>query len=178
MAERYENDQLPDGEAGEDQAPAAKSAKAWLKMIDDAERVLETYQAKCDSIDKLYADLERLANVARDREMQLFWANVCVLGPSVYSRPPVPLVVPRFKDRRPVPRLYSELLERITIVSFETQIFDQLMRLVRDDLDDQRPRRPVGSLRGEREGQATSRKASASSTRIGAISSTTCSAMG
>nr|WP_311538583.1 hypothetical protein [uncultured Bradyrhizobium sp.] len=134
MAERYENDQLPDGEAGEDQAPAAKSSKAWLKIIDDAERVLETYQAKCDSIDKLYADLERLANVARDREMQLFWANVCVLGPSVYSRPPVPVVVPRFKDRRPVPRLASELLERTTIVSFDTQDIDQLMRLVRDDL--------------------------------------------
>jgi hypothetical protein len=136
MAERFENDQLPDGESGEEAAasPAGRSSKAWLKMLDDAERVFETYQAKCDNIDKQYAELERLANVARDRQFQLFWANVSVLGPSIYSRPPVPVVVPRFRDRRAVPRVASELLERSTIVSFELEDIDQVMRLVRDDL--------------------------------------------
>lgn len=135
MVERYQNDRLPDGEAesGEGKAPAARSAKAWLKLIDDAERAFELYQDKCDNIDKLYANLERLGNVARDREMQLFWANIGVLGPSIYSRPPVPVVVPRFKDRRAIPRVASELLERCSIVGLESRI-DGVMRLIRDDL--------------------------------------------
>jgi hypothetical protein len=50
-------------------------------MIGEAERTFQTYQDKCDGIDKLYADLEKLSNVARDRQFQLFWANISVLGP-------------------------------------------------------------------------------------------------
>ena len=111
-----------------------KSSKAWLSIIADAERIFETYQAKCDSIDKLYANLEALASLNRDRQFQLFWANISVLGPSIYSRPPVPVVVPRFKDRKPIPRLASELLERSAVVSFEMEDIDDVMRLIRDDI--------------------------------------------
>jgi hypothetical protein len=111
-----------------------RSSKPWLKLITDAEKVYQTYQDKCDSIDKLYADLEKLSNVARDRQFQLFWANISVLGPSIYSRPPVPVVVPRFKDRKALPRLASELLERSAVVGFELEDIDQVMRLVRDDI--------------------------------------------
>lgn len=125
-------DDLADGEPGPDKEP--KSAKAWLAMIADAEKAFKGYQDKADNIDKLYADLEKLAKTARDRQFQLFWANIQVLGPSVYSRPPVPVVVPRFKDRRPLARITSELLERATVVAFETKKIDRIMRLVRDDL--------------------------------------------
>jgi len=106
----------------------------WLNAIDEAEKAFKTYQEKCDKIDKLYADLERLSSSTRDREFQLFWANIQVLGPSIYSRPPVPVVTPRFKDRRPLAQLTSELLERTAVVGFETEDIDGVMRLVRDDL--------------------------------------------
>jgi hypothetical protein len=111
-----------------------KSSKAWLDLITDAERVFRTYQDKADNIDKLYANLERLSKDTRDREFQLFWANIGVLGPSVYSRPPVPVVVPQFKDRKPVPRTAAELLERSSIVTMRLETIDDVMRLVRDDL--------------------------------------------
>lgn len=123
-------------EAGESAVSSKepKASKAWLEMIADAEKALNSYQIKADNIDKTYANLERLGTVARDREMQLFWANISVMGPSVYSRPPVPVVIPRFKDRQELPRTASELLERSTIVTFEKEDVDGVMRLVRDDL--------------------------------------------
>lgn len=112
----------------------ARSSKPYLDAIAESEKAFEPYQTKADKIDKLYADLERQANIGRDREFAMFWANIEVLKPSIYARPPVPVVVPRFKDRRPVPRTASELLERATVVAFDLGKIDRIMRLVRDDL--------------------------------------------
>ena len=111
-----------------------EASKPWLNLIEDAEKALEDWQSKADSIDKRFADLARLANTARDREFALFWANIQVIGPSIYSRPPVPVVVPRFRDRRPVQRTTSELLERSVSVAFEKDDIDATMRLIRDDV--------------------------------------------
>ncbi|MER9691979.1 hypothetical protein NKJ16_08575 [Mesorhizobium sp. M0179] len=112
-----------------------KASKGWLKLITDQEKAgFADYQTRCTNIQKRYADLERLANVTRDREFQIFWANIEVLKPSMYSRPPVPVVAPRFQDRRPLPRTASELVERSTAVTFDRQNIDGVMRLVRDDL--------------------------------------------
>jgi len=111
-----------------------RSSKEYLDAIAEAEKAFSEYQAKADNIDKLYANLSRLAAANRDREFAMFWANIEVLKPSIYSRPPIPVVVPRFKDRRPVPRVASELLERSAIVAFELEDIDQIMRMVRDDL--------------------------------------------
>jgi hypothetical protein len=110
-------------------------SKAWLNLIDDAEKAFKRYQDICDGVDKKYADLERMASALKeDREFQLFWANIQVLGPSIYSRPPVPVVVPRFRNRKPIPRTASELLERSTNVVFEMEDIDSTMILIRDDL--------------------------------------------
>jgi hypothetical protein len=106
----------------------------WLKLIADAEKAYRFYQEKSDSIDKIYANLERLASTTRDREIQLFWANISVMAPSIYSRPPIPVVVPRFKSEAELPRTASELLERATGVMFDMENIDGVMRLVRDDL--------------------------------------------
>jgi hypothetical protein len=128
--------------ATDDPAPAdeeelqrePKASRPWLAMIEDAEHSFKDWQSKADNIDKLYANLTALSGDGRDREFQMFWANIQVLGPSIYARPPVPVVAPRFKDRRPVPRMASELLERCTVVGFELEDIDGVMRLVRDDL--------------------------------------------
>lgn len=118
----------------EDNKLEGKESRPWLAMIEEAEKAFKDWQDKADNIDKLYASLSELAAVGRDRQFQMFWANVQVLGPSIYSRPPVPVVVPRFKDRKPVPRAASELLERCSTVGFELADIDGVMRLVRDDL--------------------------------------------
>ena len=56
--------------------------------------------------------LGSLRNQHRDRQFNLFWANLEILKPSIYAKAPVPVVVPKFKDRRPLYQVTSELLER------------------------------------------------------------------
>jgi hypothetical protein len=128
MAE-YETDE------GEDSGlPADRSSRYWLECIGDAQRFFAFWNEKADSIDKVYADLKKMAAINLDREYRLFWANLEVLKPAIYSRPPQPVVVPRWKDQKELPRKASELLERALMVSFEETGLDAIMLQVRDDL--------------------------------------------
>jgi hypothetical protein len=139
MADTYDeaSGAAPDGEAADDSAAPVKngrSAKSYLALIAHSRRVFKPYNDRCDNIELQLANLERLAKATRDREYQMFWANLEVLKPSVYSRPPVPVVTTRFNDRRPAHREACEVLERCSIVNFEREDIDSTMRLVRDDL--------------------------------------------
>ena len=119
----------------EDDAPAERgSAEPWLERLKQAEKAMDEWQEAADNIDKIYASLSQLRNVARDREFQMFWANTQILAPSIYSRPPIPVVTPKFKDRRPLYRTASEFLERACIVTFDAAGIDETMLLLRDDL--------------------------------------------
>lgn len=122
-------------------------AGPWLDRIRNAERDLQDWQDVADNIDKQYGDLSKLRHVARDREFALFWSNIQVMGPSVYARPPIPVVTPKFKDRRPLYRTASEFLERACIVSFDMTGIDDVMLQLRDDLII--PGRGVGWIRYE-----------------------------
>lgn len=117
-----------------DDKPGKTDAACWLDKLANAERTFKYYQERADKVDKEYANLERMANTNRDKELNLFWANVQVLAPSIYSRPPVPVVVPRFQDRRPIRRTASELLERVACTTFDLTDIDQVMLSVRDDM--------------------------------------------
>lgn len=135
MSDVTEDDELDAGPDAVDPSLRPKSSKGWLKLIADQEKAgYADYQERCTNIQKRYADLARLASITRDREFQIFWANIEVLKPSMYSRPPVPVVAPRFQDRRPLPRAASELVERSTVVAFDQENMDGVMRSVRDDL--------------------------------------------
>ena len=72
--------------------------------------------------------------MSRDREFQMFWANMEVLKPSIYAKAPIPVVVPKFKDQRPLHLAASELMERCCVVSFDIARINELMLLVRDDV--------------------------------------------
>lgn len=121
-------------EADGDQFADMRSSKSWLDMIEDGNKHFEFYNQKCDSIDKLYGTLKSLSGERAEREMQIFWANMEVLKPAIYARPPVPVVTARFKDRKPILGHASELLERAMVASFDAQGLDQTMLMVRDDL--------------------------------------------
>lgn len=112
----------------------ADDAKPWLCMIKDAEKVFDPWWAKCDSIDKLYANLANLASETRHRSLQVFYANVEVLKGVVYSREPAPVCVPRFKDSKPLPNKASEMLERVMVSSFDIEKVHKTLIRVRDNL--------------------------------------------
>ena len=109
-------------------------AKPYQDAIQESLDYYSDYQERCDNIDKLYANMERMADVSRDREFAIFWANLEVLRNVIYSRPPVPVVAPRFKDRSPIVRQASEILERCLSYSFEefTQGKDRIHRIGQD----------------------------------------------
>lgn len=121
-------------ERDEPYEPKTGESRVWLDMIAEAEKTFRFYNDKADAIDRLYADLNRLASIVRDKEFQLFWANMEVMKPSIYARKPIPVVVPRFKDRRPLFRVASEFLERSVTVSFDNGNVNSTMLHVRDDL--------------------------------------------
>ena len=78
-----------------------KKAKAWLNLIEESEDAFERWHDHCDKIDKQYASLERLAGMARDKEFQMMWANLRCSNHPFMRRPPVPVVVPKFKGPAP-----------------------------------------------------------------------------
>lgn len=105
----------------------------WLDLISKAEKHFGPWQDAADNIDKLYSELSRWRG-AKDREFALFWANMEIMAPSIYARPPVPVVTPKFKDRRPVYRVASEFLERACSVAFDLTDINAVMMHLRDDL--------------------------------------------
>ena len=64
----------------------------------------------------------------------MFWANCEVIKPRIYAKPPVPVVVPKFKDRRPVYQAACELMERCCVVAFDLAHINDLMLQIRDDV--------------------------------------------
>lgn len=122
------------GDAEYNPAIEPEEAKAWINMLRESEKAFEEYNFACDNIEKLYANLEILRNMTRDRQFNLFWANLEILKPSIYAKAPVPVVVPKFKDRRPLYQTTSELLERCSTVAFDVTRINDLLMLVRDDL--------------------------------------------
>ena len=111
-----------------------RSSQPWLKNIEQAEAYFDDYYRTCDDIDKLYADMSNMAQTGVDRRFQLFWANLEVLKPSIYSRPPVPVVTQRHRKREDLPRKAAEILEKAMITDFEMDKVHKKMKLVRDDV--------------------------------------------
>jgi hypothetical protein len=109
-------------------------ADAWLNLLRESEKAFDSWNDHCDKIDRRYANLDRLGNRSREREFQMLWANIEVIGPSIYAKPPQPVVVPKWKDRRPVPQAASEVLERCITASFDLCHINELMLLVRNDV--------------------------------------------
>ncbi len=111
-----------------------RQARPWLDAISDAQNYFKFWQEKSDRIDRLYADLKKLSESGTDREFQMFWANLEILKPSIYARPPAPVVVPRFRTMKELPRKASELLERTLVLTFEETDINAVMLQIRDDL--------------------------------------------
>lgn len=109
------------------------TAKRWLDAIRNAEKVFDRYNDSADKVEKQYADLERLAQ-GKDDAFNIFWANMEIMRPSVYQRPPQPVVMPRHTDTGEIPRKGAELMERALEYDVEADDLHQTLLQVRDDL--------------------------------------------
>ncbi|MEM9523590.1 MAG: hypothetical protein AAF982_06300 [Pseudomonadota bacterium] len=110
-------------------------ARHWLALIGAAQAHFEKYQTACDGIDRRYAGAGDPADAPGDRAFQMFWANLEVLRPAIYARPPRPVVMPRHSgNTREVVRKASELLERVLSYDIEADDLHDTLLHVRDDL--------------------------------------------
>ena len=112
--------------------PEEAQQKYWLAEISRAEKHFEDWFEGGNKLLKLYRNERGVGTVTRRYAM--LWANTEVLKPAVYARPPVPQVSRRFKDRDPVARSASELLERAASYEVERMNMDSVLRTVRDDV--------------------------------------------
>lgn len=128
--ETPQNDTIPD----EKKTDSEMSAREWCDLIKDASKAFESWHQRCDNAKENYASLKRLANEKGNKEMQLLYANLEVLKPTIYARPPVPVCKTRFSDRKPVSRAASEVIERCLLVSFDVERIHDTMLHVRDDV--------------------------------------------
>ena len=72
--------------------------------------------------------------MAHDREFQCFGRTVKCIKPSIYAKPPVPVVG---EIQGPAPGLQqaaSELMERCCVVAFDLAHINDLMLQIRDDV--------------------------------------------
>lgn len=120
-------------ETDEDPFKDLRTSKPWNDMVDEHDRTFRSWHEKIERIEKLHADLEKLSAGGVDRQMQIFWANLEVLKPAVYSRPPVPVVSAKFKDRKELVRHGAEILERCLTSSWDATDIHSALKLVRDD---------------------------------------------
>ena len=118
-----------------DRKDDSRDAKPYLDMLEAAEKSFDYWNKACDKARENYADLKKLRKTATgDQEFQIFWANMEVIKPSIYSRPPTPVVTPAFKSRKPLERTASEVLERLAIANMKKTNAHRQLLLVRDDL--------------------------------------------
>ncbi len=124
---------MADDEAAEGEGQKTyASAQSWHERLSSYRTAIEDkWETQRKNLDKLYSKDER--SDSADREYSIFWANIEVLKPSVYARPPVPVVAPRFKQPNPIASAASEMLERCLITTFERSDLDGCMKEVRDE---------------------------------------------
>lgn len=123
---------MPDPLAGTEGEP--RTAEAWKQAIERAEKSEADWIRRTEKIIKLY---RRQSNTVTNetRKFAMLWANIETLKPAIYARLPKPAVARRFKDRDPIGREASEILERCleTAEDQPPQDDDAIYKQVRDD---------------------------------------------
>ena len=115
--------------------PAAgddEGSSRWLSLIKEAREEFEVFDTVAERAEAEYAELSGAHR--SDKSLRLFWANMEVIRPSIYARPPVPVVAPRFSDRKPLHRETARVLERALQSFVAESDMHPALRLIRDDL--------------------------------------------
>ncbi len=124
-------------EAQEPLAPsedAVKLGKRWREEIAKAQRAQKKWEERGKKIEKIYID-ERDMSEGNAARFNILWSNVETLRPAVYMQTPKPKVKRRHRDRDPVGRLTSAILERALVTTCELYDFDAAVdSAVRDRL--------------------------------------------
>lgn len=111
-----------------------RNAEPWLRDIERAQAYYREYNTICDKVDKELGNLKVLGSNSNKKAFQLFYANIEVLKPTIYSRPPVPIVEPVFKTTDEKKTLGAQLLERALMQYIRMTPFHRTMGTLTDDM--------------------------------------------
>lgn len=115
-----------------------KSSQIVWDAIQDAEREFQPWQHFVDRIETMLSCSGNLSigqsRFFSDREFDIWWASLEIMKPAIYTKPPQPVVTPRFSDRDPVAAKASEILERCLVSTFDRGDINEALFGVRDDL--------------------------------------------
>jgi hypothetical protein len=88
-----------------------KEVEFWGREIDDYERMTDKWLRRVRKIVKRYKDIRTPREEAITR-FNVLWANTQIRMPALYARNPKASVERRYKDKDPIGRVTSEILER------------------------------------------------------------------
>ena len=129
---------LPQGQgsidAAAEQIPARdldkRALKArWVLEIERFERKAEQFFKRGKKINERYTN-EKKDDEAGTTRYNVLWSNMQTLRPALYGKDPTPEVERRFKDKDPVGRVASDVIERCLSYLISKQAFGDTMRLV------------------------------------------------
>lgn len=86
-------------------------AKFWLDQVDQVDQLQKSWLQRGDTIIKRYRDERTRSDAEMRRRLNVLWANIKVLMPALYGKPPVPYVEREFLQQDPTARLASQILE-------------------------------------------------------------------
>lgn len=127
MAARKRAPKQPAGEAQVGAGTPAGIVQRWVKEIALYEKNAGPWHEKGRKIVKRYKD-ERSAAQENASRFNILWSNIQTFLPACYGRNPKPEVERRFKDKDPVGRVASEVLERSLAFVISSTDFKQLVR--------------------------------------------------
>lgn len=100
-----------EAEASAREAELDPEVQYWKDEIEDYERMTDKWFRRVRKIEKRYKDIRSPREEAVTR-FNVFWANTQIRMPALYARNPKARVERRFRDRDPIGRVTSEVLER------------------------------------------------------------------
>lgn len=109
----------------------SNEVQTWLSEISRAQKHLDKWSERCEKIRKKYR--YEASTDSRVRQYQMLWSNMETMKPSVYTQPPKGVVQQRWKDRDPVSRNATEMLERGINFTLDANDFNTKLEQVRDD---------------------------------------------
>jgi len=107
--------------------------KRYMLDIELYERKYASWVKRGKKIVKRYKD-ERSEAAGADSRYNILWSNVQTTMPALYARLPMPEVSRRFKDKDPVARVASLILERC--LSYEIEQYPDYASAVQNSVED------------------------------------------
>lgn len=97
--------------------------KLWLDQIDRSSSDEKEWREDAEKAENTYASKDG----AKNRDFNIFHANIETLVPALYNSTPIPDVRRRFGDKDPIGKVVSDIIERSLSFEVDTYDFDGMM---------------------------------------------------